>query len=384
MLAPYEARRRRSEWPESVRQDPEVKELDEENGEWVLCRTCTEHYERTHKGRKPNDPKGFKVKMNGKFQEAAWVMHKSRVMAHRGISETATETPEEESRLERRREIEAEFEARRIVPKRRRITSSEEEEGSNKDETEPRPVDLVHLPTTGWRCPGIIPDTFYREHVELVHAFAKYYVGSYRVNVVRDLRSDKVMLFSHDCENQIVHRERSRQPDSCERCYSVWLHNKSFKRILKKMDRYTLVEDILRHSWSLSVDELSVLSKFKHSSDMNLNLEGRKLKQAAMAVVQHFNGSAKCSSTRNGGARMNNTRNERFDRVQQPLSMEVMLQLQSLDSSMHEEGATAGRSDTLQHQEGNIQQPASPNGYLIQQSTPATQAVERIASSSNE
>jgi hypothetical protein len=46
MLAPYEARRRRSEWPQSVREDPEVKGLDEENGEWVLCRTCAEHYER--------------------------------------------------------------------------------------------------------------------------------------------------------------------------------------------------------------------------------------------------------------------------------------------------------------------------------------------------
>ncbi|KAG6612581.1 uncharacterized protein IUM83_03100 [Phytophthora cinnamomi] len=84
MLGPYEARRRRSEWPGSVRQDPEIKELDEENGEWVLCRTCAEHYERTRRGRKPNDPKGFKVKMNGRFQEAAWAMHKSRVVAHRG------------------------------------------------------------------------------------------------------------------------------------------------------------------------------------------------------------------------------------------------------------------------------------------------------------
>jgi Zn-finger nucleic acid-binding protein len=57
------------------------------------------------------------------------------------------------------------------------------------------------------------------------------------------------MLFSHDCENEIVHRERPGQPDSCDNCYSVWLHNKSFKRILKKMDRYTAIEDILRHSW---------------------------------------------------------------------------------------------------------------------------------------
>ena len=134
---------------------------------------------------------------------------------------------------------------------------------------------MIHLPTTGWHCPGIVPDAFYREHVEFVHAFAKYSVGAYRVNVVRDLRSDKyvllffgleirslmrflisgylvvtyrVMLFSHDCENRVIHRERSNQLDFCEQCCSIWLH-KSFKRILKKMDRYTLGEDILRHSW---------------------------------------------------------------------------------------------------------------------------------------
>ncbi|ETO79593.1 hypothetical protein F444_05733 [Phytophthora nicotianae P1976] len=382
--APYEARRRRTEWPESVRQDPEVKELDEESGEWILCRTCAEHYERTRRGRKPNDPKGFRVKMNGRFQEAAWVMHKSRVVAHRGTPDMTTETSEEE---ERRREVEMQFEVRRILPKRRRVGSTEEgeEEGVEVENREERQVDepsacatLIHLPTTGWRCPGIVPDAFYRENVELVHAFAKYYVGTYRVNVVRDLRSDKVMLFSHDCENQIVHRERPDQPDSCERCYSAWLHNKSFKRILKKMDRYTLVEEILRHSWSVSADELSVLSKFKHSSDMNLNLEGRKLKQAAMAAVQHFCGSTARKGS--GRTRAITARNERFDRVQQPLSMEVMLQLQSLDSSMH----TTAAPEAMENQEGNMQQPSSPNAYLIQQNAAATEAIEQFPSSRDE
>ncbi|KAG2781572.1 hypothetical protein PC129_g4077 [Phytophthora cactorum] len=389
---PYEARRRRTEWTASVRQDPEIEELDEANGEWVLCRTCAEHYERTRRGRKPNDPKGFKVKMNGRFQEAAWVMHKSRVVAHRGTSEMGTETPEEE---ERRREIELELEARRILLKRRRVASSEEGaeeetvEMENREERqveEPSAAQLVHLPTTGWRCPGIVPDAFYRDNVELVHAFAKYYVGTYRVNVVRDLRSDKVMLFSHDCENQIVHRERLGQPDSCERCYSVWMHNKSFKRILKKMDRYALVEEILRHSWSMSAEELAVLSKFKHSSDTNLNLEGRKLKQAAMAAVQHFCGPAKNFSAHKGSGRAKaiTARNERFDRVQQPLSMEVMLQLQSLDSSMHDGGAAAVAPEAMQSQEGSVQQPTSPNGYLIQQSAAATEVIERFPSSREE
>ncbi|KAH7474092.1 hypothetical protein KRP22_005206 [Phytophthora ramorum] len=377
LLAPYEvaARRRRSQWPESVREDPEVQELDEANGEWVLCRTCAALYDRTRRGRKPNDPKGFKVKMNGKFQTAAWAMHKSRVVAHRGASDMVTDSPEEENR---RQEIEVEMEARRSVAKKRRVTNRAEQLLAQ----DAADVKLIHLPRTGWRCPGVVPDVFYRENAELVHAFAKYHVGGYRVNVVRDLRSDKVMLFSHDCENQVVHRERPGQSDSCESCYSVWLHNKSFKRILKKMDRYALVEDILRHSWSMSTEELSVLSKFKHSSDMNLNLEGRKLKQAAMVAVQHFNGSAKTLLIRSGSNRPSggSTRSERFERAQQPLSMEVMLQLQSFDSSMHEEGANAA-SESLQQHGGNMQQPTSPNGYLIQQGTPATQVDERIPES---
>ncbi|GMF10620.1 unnamed protein product [Phytophthora lilii] len=156
------------------------------------------HRQHTRRGRKPNDPKGFKVKMNGRFQEAAWVMHKSRVVAHREGSEMATETQEQQQRrLERRREIEMEMEARRIVPKRRRVASCEEgedellESRDERDAGRSQSDGLMHLPTTGWRCPGIVPDAFYREHMELVHAFAKYYVGSYRVNVVRDLRSDR-------------------------------------------------------------------------------------------------------------------------------------------------------------------------------------------------
>lgn len=42
----YEARRKRTEWPEGVRMDDEVKALDERNGKWILCRTCAEHYEK--------------------------------------------------------------------------------------------------------------------------------------------------------------------------------------------------------------------------------------------------------------------------------------------------------------------------------------------------
>lgn len=45
----YEARKRRVEWPDAVRLDHEVKALDEQHGEWILCRTCAEHYEKYEK-----------------------------------------------------------------------------------------------------------------------------------------------------------------------------------------------------------------------------------------------------------------------------------------------------------------------------------------------
>ncbi|KAF1773422.1 hypothetical protein GQ600_4495 [Phytophthora cactorum] len=224
-----------------------------------------------------------------------------------------TETPEEEERDER--EIELELEARRILLKRRRVASSEEGAEEETVEMENREEDKWKNPVlqTGsspndWMAlSGYLPDAFYRDNVELVIAFAKYYVGT------------------------------------------------------------------------MSAEELAVLSKFKHSSDTNLNLEGRKLKQAAMAAVQHFCGPAKNFSAHKGSGRAKaiTARNERFDRVQQPLSMEVMLQLQSLDSSMHDGGAAAVAPEAMQSQEGSVQQPTSPNGYLIQQSAAATEVIER-------
>lgn len=464
----YEARRKRTEWPEGVRMDDEVKALDERNGEWILCRTCAEHYERcvlcldvcvhvlvvlrvcvqraqvtgsltacvrargckhrrvcrTGRGRKPNDPEGFKVKMNGRFQEAAWIMHKNRVVAHKtahdgsapsvhggndssssssgsqaGGSPLATlrdrdaflrdhdamgmnssgadchvtssssigsDGPDDEqldhphphdSREDPHEDPHLHHPAKRLKTVGSGSESDDAQQaspqhhhhhvgaldlvvGEGHDSSGPffmeemklddgeSPLSHVsgasaghlgrssiQLPRTGWRCPGVVPDFFYQANAELVHAFAKYYVGSYRVNVVRDIRSDKyvlvhvvvgvsrrsltelcvtcahyrVMLYSHDCENRIVHRERPNQPISCDKCYAIWLHNKSFKRILKKMDRYNLVEDILRRSWSITDEDLSVLSKFKHSSGANLNIEGRKLKQAAITVLKRFN-----------------------------------------------------------------------------------------------
>ncbi|TYZ61510.1 hypothetical protein PybrP1_006834 [[Pythium] brassicae (nom. inval.)] len=370
--AAYEARRKRTEWPESVRADDEVKALDERNGEWILCRTCADHYDKTGRGRKPNDPDGFKVKMNGRFHEAAWIVHKNRVVAHKaggalgaggaaaahdatdsggsqaggsprardpflrdhhdamGIPDAAASSGASDDAGGSHHDLhpakrhkpaggsDVESDDAHHVPGLDLVVSEAsgpffmEEMKFDDGDAQPhghahsqpqqplhassggggtgaRTGGSVQLPRTGWRCPGVVPDFFYQAHAELVHAFAKYYVGSYRVNVVRDLRSDKVMLYSHDCENRIVHRERPNQPISCDKCYAIWLHNKSFKRILKKMDRYNLVEDILRKSWSITEEDLSVLSKFKHSSGANLNIEGRKLKQAAITVLKRFN-----------------------------------------------------------------------------------------------
>ncbi|RLN32268.1 hypothetical protein BBJ28_00015777 [Nothophytophthora sp. Chile5] len=291
--AGYDARRRRSEWPVSVRTDPEVQALDEQSGEWILCRTCAEHFERTRRGRKPNDPSGFKVKMNGKFQEAAWVMHKNRVVAHRTADGLISEASEEEE--EDDQDLDLTVNGEEILSdshqggaKRRKTASSSGGEDQRDDPvavsmtdggyaSQQQSVQIMNLPTTGWRCPGIVPDTFYQTHTELVHAFAKYYVGTYRVNVVRDLRSDKYVVNG--------------------------MHNSLM-------------------GWRISAEELAILSKFKHSSDSNLNVEGRTLKQAAMAAFQHFSGPTKSSVARKSA-------NNRQDRAQQPLPMEKQDELQA-------------------------------------------------------
>lgn len=170
---------------------------------------------RTKRGRKPNDPEGFKVRMNGRFQEAAWLMHKSRVVAHRAVSAglAGHEEDEDEGPVHGFR---AEDALEMGSHKRQKTSTS----GSDSDEptaggigaesladvggaagffSEDHPrlkelggsPEMMQIPRTGWRCPGIVPDYFYQAHAELVHAFAKYYVGNYRVNVVRDIRSDK-------------------------------------------------------------------------------------------------------------------------------------------------------------------------------------------------
>lgn len=218
-------------------------------------------YCRTGRGRKPNDPEGFKVKMNGRFQEAAWLMHKNRVVAHKSgldVGHDSSGSQGESPTAANHHHGSDPFELRDpdvvVVgmpngdtgnnsghythphpAKRLKTTaggSSGSERGAESDDSHQHhhvgPLDLVvneasgpffmeemrfddaveshphvhpqhgrigsatiQLPRTGWRCPGVVPDFFYQANAELVHAFAKYYVGSYRVNVVRDLRSDK-------------------------------------------------------------------------------------------------------------------------------------------------------------------------------------------------
>lgn len=271
----YEARKRRVEWPDAVRLDHEVKALDEHHGEWILCRTCADHYEkyqrhiddqrallraycqlccwnRTQRGRKPNDPDGFKVKMNGRFQEAAWIAHKSRVGAHKLLRDPFLTGPDDVLELSTPDQITRGSSSSSDNANSRRVNSVRSSEGegdplsrrkrtrtadpSNSDHDDEddgsAALDLVtsdghittsngsffmddmtasddresadtsgdgvlplmHLPRSGWRCPGIVPDGFYHKHADLVHAFAKFYVGSYRVNVVRDIRSDKCVV----------------------------------------------------------------------------------------------------------------------------------------------------------------------------------------------
>lgn len=203
--------------------------------------------------------------MNGRFQEAAWLMHKNRVVAHKsaGGIDTGNDSSGSQGGSPSAHHHDSHgdpFELRdsdvvvvgipsgssdgnsghhynphQHLAKRLKTTanangggSSGSERDGESDDSHPShvgPLDLVvneasgpffmeemrfddapeshphphvrngsatiQLPRTGWRCPGVVPDFFYQANAELVHAFAKYYVGSYRVNVVRDLRSDK-------------------------------------------------------------------------------------------------------------------------------------------------------------------------------------------------
>lgn len=245
---------------------------------WRVCdgaRTCTR---RTGRGRKPNDPDGFKVKMNGRFQEAAWLMHKNRVVAHKTSavvsSSSAAATAMAAAAVQDatdsggsqaggsphpRDAFLRDHDAMHGIPdaaggsghhhhhhelhpaKRLKTVGSDVEsddahhvagldlvvseasgpffmeemkfdDGDSHPHAQPQqPLHSsngvrssggggsVQLPRTGWRCPGVVPDFFYQANAELVHAFAKYYVGSYRVNVVRDLRSDKCVVSCWEC-----------------------------------------------------------------------------------------------------------------------------------------------------------------------------------------
>lgn len=198
--------------------------------------------------------------MNGRFQEAAWLMHKNRVVAHKSGLDTGNDSSGSQggSPSAHPHHHGDPFELRdpdvvvveipgdntdtshynhQHPAKRLKMTaggggsSGSERDGESESDSHHHhvgPLDLVvneasgpffmeemrfddapeshhhqhphmqrhgsttiQLPRTGWRCPGVVPDFFYQANAELVHAFAKYYVGSYRVNVVRDLRSDK-------------------------------------------------------------------------------------------------------------------------------------------------------------------------------------------------
>ncbi|KAJ0398891.1 hypothetical protein P43SY_001335 [Pythium insidiosum] len=132
--------------------------------------------------------------MNGRFQIAAWLTHKTRVLAHRTAATLAHDDT-----------LPPRSEATTPHPKRQRLDRAKHSDEAvvdseaSDDATEPSqlpPVSAVNVPRTGWKCPGIIPDVFYAAHGDLVQAFAKYYVGTYRVNVVRDVRTDSLVSAS--------------------------------------------------------------------------------------------------------------------------------------------------------------------------------------------
>lgn len=190
--------------------------------------------------------------MNGRFQEAAWIAHKSRVGAHKLLRDPflagaddvlALSAPDQSARgssdsrdsvngrginCVRSSEEEDDSLSRRKRSRTTALSNSDHDEDGGSaaldlvttsdhimpgngsffiDELAARDdresadtagdavLPLMHLPRSGWRCPGIVPDGFYHKHADLVHAFAKFYVGSYRVNIVRDIRSDKCAVW---------------------------------------------------------------------------------------------------------------------------------------------------------------------------------------------
>lgn len=78
---------------------------------------------------------------------------------------------------------------------------------------------------------------------------------------------------------------------------------------------------------SINDEELDALSKFKHSSGANLNVEGRKLKQAAMATLKRL-------APQREAAAMWNARNRTGESAR---SSNASVSLPILDSVMQDE-----------------------------------------------
>lgn len=91
--------------------------------------------------------------------------------------------------------------------------------------------------------------------------------------------------------------------------------------------RNSVANYLVIHMRSINEEELDALSKFKHSSGANLNVEGRILKQAAMAALKRL-------APQREAAAMWKARNRVDESVR---SLNASISLPVLDSVMQEQ-----------------------------------------------
>lgn len=101
-----------------------------------------------------------------------------------------------------------------------------------------------------------------------------------------------------------------------------------------------MCRSLLSRPHSITEEDLSVLSKFKHSSGANLNIEGRKLKQAAITVLKRFSARKSPQEPSATGARLP---------LQQQHQTLAALGLPSLESALPDSEQPTGSTSSGLH-----------------------------------
>lgn len=117
-----------------------------------------------------------------------------------------------------------------------------------------------------------------------------------------------------------------------------------------------LETNLMIHMHSINEEELDALSKFKHSSGANLNVEGRKLKQAAMAALKRL--APQRETTAMWKAR--NRADESVRSLNASISLPVLGSVMQ-DQDEHEHSAQQGLEHDVLEAQLALQTPPEPN-----------------------